>query len=237
MFKFAQKISPFLVSKSSSVARNLSSNVKCLTSIKRGNYEVEAKRRPVFGQQITRNMSLDIRQLEELKDLFPLLAYQRINDELILVVSSDKIFLSLSFLKYHIGYRYQMLSCVSGVDFLGEIYRFSVVYDLLSLTYNSRMRIKVFVNEITPVASAVNVFINANWWEREIWDLYGIYFDNHPDLRRILTDYGFEGHPMRKDFPLSGYVELRYDDSKKRVVVEPLELTQEFRTFSFETPW
>jgi len=111
------------------------------------------------------------------------------------------------------------------------------VYDLLSLTYNSRLRVKVLVNEITFVPSCVSIFINANWWEREVWDLYGIYFENHPDLRRILTDYGFEGHPMRRDFPLSGYVELRYSESKKRVIVEPVELTQEFRSFTFETPW
>jgi len=102
---------------------------------------------------------------------------------------------------------------------------------------NSRIRIKVFVNEITSIDSTVNIFQNANWWEREVWDLYGIYFNNHPDLRRILTDYGFEGYPMRKDFPLSGYVEVRYDQTKRRVILEPIELTQEFRSFSFETPW
>jgi NADH dehydrogenase (ubiquinone) Fe-S protein 3 len=123
------------------------------------------------------------------------------------------------------------------VDFLTKNYRFSVVYDLLSLTYNSRLRLKVFTNELQSLPSSVNIFINANWWEREIWDLYGIYFDQHPDLRRILTDYGFEGHPLRKDFPLSGYIEVRYDDNKKRIVVEPLELTQEARFFTFESPW
>jgi NADH:ubiquinone oxidoreductase subunit C len=123
------------------------------------------------------------------------------------------------------------------VDFLTKNYRFSVVYDLLSLTYNSRLRLKVFTNELQSLPSSVNIFINANWWEREIWDLYGIYFDQHPDLRRILTDYGFEGHPLRKDFPLSGYIEVRYDDNKKRIVVEPLELTQEARSFTFESPW
>jgi NADH/F420H2 dehydrogenase subunit C len=129
------------------------------------------------------------------------------------------------------------MSCISGVDFLNKKYRFSVVYDLLSLTFNSRIRVKVFLNESSSVDSIVSVFINANWWEREVWDMYGIYFDKHPDLRRILTDYGFEGHPMRKDFPLSGFVELRYDEMKKRIVVEPLQLTQDFRLFNYQTVW
>lgn len=182
-------------------------------------------------------MNLKIKHFEDIKNILPILAYQRFNDEIVLVVSVDKLIFLLNILKYHIGYNYQLLSCVSGVDFLGKKYRFSVVYDLLSLTYSSRIRVKVFVNEITSVPSCVDTFINANWWEREVWDLYGIYFDNHPDLRRILTDYGFEGHPLRKDFPLSGYVELRYNESKKRIVVEPVELAQEFRSFTFETPW
>jgi NADH/F420H2 dehydrogenase subunit C len=143
----------------------------------------------------------------------------------------------MNILKLHINYQYKLLSSISGVDFINTNYRFGVVYDLLSLSNNVRLRVKVFVNEITPVDSVVSIFPNANWWEREIWDLYGVYFQNHPDLRRILTDYGFEGHPMRKDFPLSGYVELRYDQNKKRIVLESLEMTQEFRTFTFETPW
>jgi len=178
-----------------------------------------------------------LKNFEEIKDLLPILTYQEFKDENILVVSNNNLLFSLQFLKNHIGYQYKLLSCISGVDLLGKDYRFSVVYDLLSLTYNTRIRVKVFINEITFVSSIVNIFINANWWEREIWDLYGIYFDKHPDLRRILTDYGFEGHPMRKDFPLYGYVELRYDESKKRIILEPLELTQEFRSFTFETPW
>ena len=181
--------------------------------------------------------NLKYKQLEEIKNFLPLLSYQCLNNEVIFVVSVDKLFFSLKFLKQHIGFYYQLLTCISGVDFIGKNYRFSVVYDLLSLTYNSRLRVKVLVNEITFVPSCVSIFINANWWEREVWDLYGIYFENHPDLRRILTDYGFEGHPMRRDFPLSGYVELRYSESKKRVIVEPVELTQEFRSFTFETPW
>jgi len=182
-------------------------------------------------------MSIKIKNFEELKDILPILTYQRFKDESNLVVSHDKLTFSLNCLKNHISYQYKLLTCISGVDFWGKDYRFCVVYDLLSLTYNTRLRVKTFVNEITSVPSCVDIYINANWWEREIWDLYGIYFDKHPDLRRILTDYGFEGHPMRKDFPLYGYVELRYDESKKRIVVEPVELTQEFRSFTFETPW
>jgi NADH/F420H2 dehydrogenase subunit C len=182
-------------------------------------------------------MNLKTDQLAELESLFPFLAYQQIDNETTLIVSSDNLLFSLNFLKYHLGYFFQMLTCISGVDFLGKTYRFSVVYELLSLTHNSRIRVKVFVNEITSISSVTDIFINSNWWEREIWDLYGVYFNKHPDLRRILTDYGFEGHPMRKDFPLSGYVAVRYDENKKRVVVEPLELIQEFRSFHFETPW
>jgi NADH dehydrogenase (ubiquinone) Fe-S protein 3 len=130
-----------------------------------------------------------------------------------------------------------MLSCISGVDLVSNTNRFVVVYELLSLTYNSRIRIKVFVDEKEKLKSICALFINSNWWEREIWDMYGVYFDNHPDLRRILTDYGFEGHPLRKDFPISGYVEVKYDENKKRIVVEPLELSQELRLFSFSSPW
>ena len=182
-------------------------------------------------------MSIKIKKFEELNKIIPVLTYQRIGDENSIVVSHDKLLLSLNCLKLHIGYQYNLLTCISGVDFLGKDYRFSVVYDLLSLNYNTRLRVKTFVNEVTTVPSSINIFINANWWEREIWDLYGIYFYNHTDLRRILTDYGFEGNPMKKDFPLSGFLELRYDEGKKRIVAEPLELTQEFRSFTFETPW
>ncbi|KAG5322100.1 NDUS3 protein, partial [Acromyrmex heyeri] len=112
-----------------------------------------------------------------------------------------------------------------------------LVYNLLSLRYNSRIRVKTYTDELTPVDSLHRVFQAADWYEREIWDMFGVFFSNHPDLRRILTDYGFEGHPLRKDFPLSGYVEVRYDDEHKRIVIEPLELTQEFRKFELAAPW
>jgi NADH-quinone oxidoreductase subunit C len=124
-----------------------------------------------------------------------------------------------------------------GVDYPERERRFEVVYHLLSLKNNQRIRVKVETDESTPVPSVVELFSTAGWFEREAWDMYGIYFADHPDLRRILTDYGFEGHPLRKDFPLTGHVELRYDDEQKRVVYEPVRLRQDFRTFDFLSPW
>lgn len=170
-------------------------------------------------------------------NIVPFVSFQKYNNENIIVVSLENFYFSLRCLKNHITFQYTLLSCVSGVDLLNCKYRFCVVYDLLSITHNSRIRVKIFLNEVTPAVSACSIYINANWWEREVWDMYGIYFEGHPDLRRILTDYGFEGYPMRKDFPLYGFLEVRYDESKKRVVLEPLELSQEFRNFLFETPW
>jgi NADH dehydrogenase (ubiquinone) Fe-S protein 3 len=180
---------------------------------------------------------MKFKNLTTMEDILPVLSSSPLTNEKTLVLSHKNLLFSLNCLKSHIGYQYKLLSCISGVDLISCKYRFGVVYDILSLTYNSRLRVKVFVNEITPVDSIINIYINSDWWEREIWDMYGIYFTNHPDLRRILTDYGFEGYPMRKDFPLSGYVELKYDQSKKRIVLEPLELAQEFRSFTFEMPW
>ena len=171
------------------------------------------------------------------KKILPLLVFSKMNFENIFVIKYDLLIFSLKCLKLHLNFQFKMLTSICGVDFMHLKYRFGVVYELLSLTFNTRIRIKVFINEITFLCSSVSVFENANWWEREIWDLYGIYFINHPDLRRILTDYGFEGYPMRKDFPLSGFFETRYDIMSKRIILEPIELSQEFRTFSFETPW
>jgi NADH-quinone oxidoreductase subunit C len=126
---------------------------------------------------------------------------------------------------------------VCGADYPTRDERFDVVYNLLSIRYNLRVRVKVTTDEDTAVPSVTSIFSAAGWFERETWDLFGIYFDGHPDLRRIMTDYGFEGHPLRKDFPLTGYVELRYDDEQKRVVYEPVKLTQDFRSFDFLSPW
>ena len=126
---------------------------------------------------------------------------------------------------------------VTAVDWPSREQRFDVVYHFLSPHLNQRVRLKVMTDERTPVASLINVFRGADWFERETYDLYGVWFADHPDLRRILTDYGFEGHPMRKDFPLTGFVELRWDDVQKRVVYEPVKLQQEFRRFDFLSPW
>ena len=115
--------------------------------------------------------------------------------------------------------------------------RFEVIYNLLSVTRNKRIFVKIYVDTMDTIPTSTKVYSVANWWEREVWDMYGLFFKDHPDLRRILTDYGFEGFPLRKDFPLSGYTEVVYDDDKKRVVTEPIELAQEFRHFEFNSPW
>uniref|UniRef100_A0A8D9ELA6 NADH dehydrogenase [ubiquinone] iron-sulfur protein 3, mitochondrial n=2 Tax=Cacopsylla melanoneura TaxID=428564 RepID=A0A8D9ELA6_9HEMI len=158
-------------------------------------------------------------------------------DELELLIIPEGVLPVLQFLKDHHTAQFVNLIDIAGMDVPSRPNRFEVIYILLSLRYNSRIRVKTYTDELTPLDSANDVFKGANWYEREIWDMFGVYFANHPDLRRILTDYGFEGHPFRKDFPLSGYVEVRYDDEKRRVVVEPLELAQEFRKFQLETPW
>ena len=157
--------------------------------------------------------------------------------QLVLDARLEAIDRVLKFLRDDINCQFKLLMDVCGVDFPEREQRFEIVYNLLSLTHNLRIRIKIRCDENASVPTVTGVFSSANWWEREIWDLYGVKFSGHPDLRRILTDYGFEGHPLRKDFPLTGFVEMRYDDEKKRVVYEPVKLTQEFRSFDFLSPW
>jgi len=187
-------------------------------------------------------MTLKQRQLllnfgQSLNSFLPTISSTSINGELIITTGPDHIIPVLTFLRDHTNTQYKVLTAISGVDYPEREQRFEVAYELLSLKYNHRIRVKVFVDEFSSIESAVSVYPAASWWEREVWDMYGVFFRNHPDLRRILTDYGFEGHPMRKDFPLTGYTEVRYDDVKKRVVSEPLELAQEFRKFDFSSPW
>lgn len=143
----------------------------------------------------------------------------------------------LTFLKSDVQCQFISIIDVSGADYPGRDRRFDVVYHLLSPRQNTRIRVRVKTDEITPVPSVTDVFRGAEWFEREAYDMYGILFTGHPDLRRLLTDYGFDGHPLRKDFPVTGFVEVRYDDEVKRVVYEPVELKQEFRNFDFLSPW
>lgn len=185
-------------------------------------------------------------------------------DELEVLIAPEGVLPVLQFLKDHHQAQFSNLVDIAGMDVPSRKYRFEIIYNLLSLRYNSRIRVKTYTDELTPIDSCNDIFKAANWYEREIYDMYGVFFANHPDLRRILTDYGFEGHPQRRDFPLSGYVEvniykyfccielfflyvvflsllqpsqLRYDDEKRRVVCEPLELAQEFRKFDLSAPW
>ena len=171
------------------------------------------------------------------QSVLPIILSRKFNKEIILVLMFKNIIFSLNILKYHVNFQYKMLSCISCIDLLQNKYRFCISYELLSLVYNSRLRIKTFLNETLTIVSVISVYQNANWFEREAWDLFGVYFEKHSDLRRLLTDYGFEGHPMRKDFPLFGYTELRFNETKKRIVSEQIQLAQQFRFFTFETPW
>jgi NADH-quinone oxidoreductase subunit C len=157
--------------------------------------------------------------------------------ELTLNVQASDIVYALTYLRDDPSCAFRCFIDICGVDYPNRAKRFDVVYHLLSLRHNSRIRVKVQTDDQTAVPSVIEVFPAANWFEREAYDLYGILFSGHPDLRRLLTDYGFEGHPLRKDFPLTGFVEVRYDQDEARVVYEPVKLTQEFRNFDFLSPW
>jgi NADH-quinone oxidoreductase subunit C len=159
------------------------------------------------------------------------------HNELTVSVSADAILKALKFLRDDTGCQFICLIDICGVDYPGREKRFDLVYHLLSPVHNQRIRVKLETDDTEPVASAVSLYPAADWYEREAYDLFGILFSGHPDLRRILTDYGFEGHPLRKDFPLTGFVEVRYDDELKRVVYEPVKLEQELRSFDFLSPW
>ncbi|KAJ7042581.1 F420H2 dehydrogenase [Mycena alexandri] len=158
-------------------------------------------------------------------------------DELTLYTAPSTLVPLLTFLRDHAQCQFKYLMQVTAVDFPEREKRFEVVYHLLSTRSQGRMRVKTYAGEADHVPSATGLFRSADWYEREVWDMYGVFFTGHPDLRRILTDYGFEGHPLRKDFPLTGYTELRYDEERKRVVYEPLQLTQAFRNFESLSPW
>jgi NADH-quinone oxidoreductase subunit C len=183
---------------------------------------------------------------ETLKDLAEYIAATRADaidgwaitrSELTVTVAANEIVPFVRFLRDDARLAFVSLIDVCGVDWPQREKRFDVVYHFLSPRQNARIRLKVMTDETTPVPSITPVFPGADWFEREAYDLYGILFTGHPDLRRILTDYGFEGHPLRKDFPLTGFVEVRYDDDQKRVIYEPVRLAQAFRDFDFLSPW
>jgi len=173
-----------------------------------------------------------------LKCIIPIKNIKIFKNEIIFYILPEFLLKILEVLKFHTVSQYKILTCISGVDYLECNKRFEVVYEFLSLTYNSRIRLKIQVDEFTFINSLVSLFPCSNWWEREVWDLFGIFFKNHPDLRRILTDYGFEGHPLKKCFPLTGYLEVKYSERQKRVICEPIkQLSQEFRHFNFSNSW
>ncbi len=161
----------------------------------------------------------------------------RAQDELCLTTIPEYILPVLKYLRDNQALKFKQLVDICGVDYPNRPKRFEIVYHLLSLHHNHRLRVKIMADEETIVPSCVGIYPSANWYEREAWDLFGVTFGDHPDLRRILTDYGFEGHPLRKDFPLTGYVEVRYDPERKQVVYEPVQLTQDYRSFDNLSPW
>lgn len=174
---------------------------------------------------------------ENIIKILPIIRFELYNKESCFLVKTNLLPKILTIFKNHFKYQFKVLTCISGVDYPENLYRFQIVYELLSIKYNLRIRLKIFINELTPMASVENIFAGASWWESEIWDMYGIFFLNQKNLTRLLTDYGFQGHPLRKDFPLTGFTELRYNVVKNRVVYENLELAQEYRTFEFISPW
>ena len=186
---------------------------------------------------INKIMKLNSIFSQYLLKILPIINYTFYKKELSINIPSNKIIPIFFFLKNHTNCQYKILSDLCAIDYITKKERFNVVYNLLSVRFNSRIRVKLSINELQPIDSITSIYKAANWWERETWDMFGIFFSNHPDLRRILTDYGFEGHPLRKDFPLSGFLEVYYNELKKRVVYEPINLSQQYRLFEFNSPW
>jgi NADH:ubiquinone oxidoreductase subunit C len=174
---------------------------------------------------------------ENIIKILPIVRFELYNKESCFLIQTNLLNKVLVIFKNHFKYQFKVLTCISGVDYPENLYRFQVVYELLSIKFNSRIRLKILVDELTPLNSIENIFPAASWWECEIWDMFGVFFMNQSNLTRLLTDYGFVGYPLRKDFPLSGFTESRYNVVKNRVIYENLELAQEYRTFEFISPW
>lgn len=178
-----------------------------------------------------------LRVYENMIKILPIIRLELYNKESTFFLPNNLLNEVIIILKNHFKYQFKILTCISGVDYPEKLYRFQIVYELLSIKFNSRLRIKVLVNELIPINSIEKIFLGSSWWECEIWDMFGVFFSNQRNLTRLLTDYGFQGYPLRKDFPLSGFTESRYNILKNRVVYENVELAQEYRTFQFLSPW
>jgi len=178
-----------------------------------------------------------LENLKYISNTCPVKKIQINNSDLTFLVKTNQVLDILLFFKNHILCQFKLLTCISCVDYPNNKHRFHIIYELLSIRFNSRIKVKVCSHELMAVDSSDKIFSASGWYECEIWDMFGVFFKNHKNLKRILTDYGFEGFPLRKDFPLSGFVEVRYDELKKRVISESLELSQEYRTFDFLSPW
>jgi NADH/F420H2 dehydrogenase subunit C len=174
---------------------------------------------------------------ENMIKILPIVRFELFKEETSFLIQTNLLTEILTIFKNHFKYQFKVLTCISGVDYPENLYRFTLVYELLSIKYNSRVKLKILLDDLLPVASIEKVFSGASWWECEIWDMFGVFFLDHPNLTRLLTDYGFQGYPLRKDFPLSGFTESRYNVIKSRVVYENIELAQEYRTFDFTSPW
>lgn len=174
---------------------------------------------------------------ENIFSIVPIVRFELYNKESSFLIQTNLITEILTIFKNHFSYQLKVLTCVSGVDYPENFYRFQVVYELLSIKYNSRLRIKILIDELTPVNTVEHIYSTATWWEAEVWDMFGVFFINQYNLTRLLTDYGFQGYPLRKDFPLTGFLESRFNFPKNRVVYENIELAQEYRTFKYLSPW
>ena len=184
-----------------------------------------------------KNLTVIKHNCNNILKICPIKKIQKFNTELTIIVQSKELLDILLFFKNHLLFQFKLLTSITAIDYPNKKFRFLVVYELLSVKFNMRLKIKSFFYELASVPSSTTIFIGAEWFETEIWDLFGIFFKNHPNLKRLLNDYGFEGFPLRKDFPLTGFIEIRYNELQKRIISEPVELSQEFRTFNYSSPW
>lgn len=174
---------------------------------------------------------------KNISKILPIIRLEFYINEISIIISTNIIREFLIIIKNHFNYQFNILIFISGIDYPENCYRFQIAYEFLSLKFNARMWIKVFTNELFPVPSINQIYKSACWWESEIWDMFGIYFIYHYNLTRLLTDYGFQGYPLRKNFPLNGFTEIKYDIIKKWIICEKIEFSQEFRIFQFVSPW